>query len=107
MFAPPRESTSATLAHLDVESASVQELIRELVQHHVAITSTLPVFETYVPLRAPSDSRVLESLQPTSRADYLETRVWVNKDRGESQLWPVILKRKCSSSAVLSKRAGC
>lgn len=103
---PPRESTSATLAHLDVESTSVQELIRELVQHHVAITSTLPIFETYVPLRAPSDSRVLESLQATSRADYLETRVWVNKDRGESQLWPVILKKEMQFERSFVKAGG-
>src|SRR6185503_4756880 len=37
---------------LDISSAEVQEMIKDLVAHHVAITSTLPVFETFVPGRA-------------------------------------------------------
>src|SRR5262244_1329640 len=34
---------------LEISSPEVQEMIRDLVAHHVAITSTLPVFETLVP----------------------------------------------------------
>jgi len=34
-----------TLAHMDPDSAEGKELIETLVKHHVAITSTLPVFE--------------------------------------------------------------
>jgi hypothetical protein len=40
-------------------------MIRDLVGHHVAITSTLPVFETFVPNRAPLDARVLDAMLPT------------------------------------------
>ena len=36
---------SKSWANLDVNGAQVQGLIRDLVAHHVAVTSTLPVFE--------------------------------------------------------------
>jgi len=38
---PPGKIQDETLAKLDVESTPVRNLIRELVDHHVAITSTL------------------------------------------------------------------
>ena len=39
--------------NLDIESAAVQSMIRDLVAHHVAVTSTLAVFEVTVPNRPP------------------------------------------------------
>jgi imidazolonepropionase-like amidohydrolase len=51
---------------LDVESADVQKTIREMVQHHVGMTSTLDVFEVSAPSRVPSDARVLEALYPAA-----------------------------------------
>jgi imidazolonepropionase-like amidohydrolase len=89
---PPERVTKATLANLDVESAPVQEMIRDLIQHHVAVTSTLPVFETYVPFRASFEPRVLEALLPASKADYLAIRKQVNEN---TELpWPVLLKKE-------------
>src|ERR1700689_505500 len=38
---------------LDISGVEVQDMIRDLVKHNVAVTSTLPVFETFVPNRAP------------------------------------------------------
>src|SRR6266849_5423974 len=48
-----QEADKEIAEKLDIESAPVQDMIRDLVAHHVAITSTLPVFETLVPNRAP------------------------------------------------------
>lgn len=62
------------LAKFDVESASMKELIRTLVQRHVAITSTLPVFELGVPNRPPLQQRVLDAMLPESRTSYLTQR---------------------------------
>lgn len=90
---PPRQSIEATLAQLDIESASVQQLIRDLVERHVAITSTLPVFETFVPFRAPVEERVFQALQPASRADYLAIRGEINQGDERSQ-WSVLLKKE-------------
>lgn len=74
---PSAQQTDATLAKLDLGSPAVQETIRDLVNRHVAITSTLAVFETFVPNRPPLDQRVLDCLLPQARIDYLTTRAQI------------------------------
>ncbi len=66
--------TNATLAKLDLDSAPVQAMIQDLVSHHVAVTSTLPVFETFVRDRPPLQQRVLDALVPQAQIDYLAVR---------------------------------
>jgi imidazolonepropionase-like amidohydrolase len=60
----PTVSDSIMFGSLDVESADVQKTIHSMVQHHVALTSTLDVFELGAASRVPNDSRVLEALYP-------------------------------------------
>jgi imidazolonepropionase-like amidohydrolase len=62
-------------ASLDVQSAPVREMIADLVKRHVAITSTLPVFEVDVPGRPAIQPRVLDALSPDARAAFLENKV--------------------------------
>lgn len=71
---PSQQQTAVTLEKLDVESAPVQEMIQDLVKHHVAVTSTLPVFETFVPNLPPLDPRALDVMLPETRIFYLTTR---------------------------------
>jgi len=59
-----------SLAELDVNGAEVQRTIRELVQHKVAVTSTLAVFEYAPPLQA----RFIDALSPTALVNYLTER---------------------------------
>ncbi len=66
--------TYATIAKLDLDSAPVQAMIKDLIRRHVAVTSTLPVFETFVPNRPPLEPRVLDALLPQAQIDYLATR---------------------------------
>jgi len=49
-----------------------------LVAHHVAITSTLPVFEIFVDGRAPLQQRVLDALASDARNQYLENRARIS-----------------------------
>lgn len=70
--------TYATIAKLDLDSGPVQAMIKDLIDHHVAVTSTLPVFETFVPNRPPLESRVLDALLPQAQVDYLATRARVS-----------------------------
>lgn len=72
---PSQVTTRQTMATLDLESAPVQGVIQDLVQHHVAITSTLPVFEPMVPNRPPLERRVLDAMLPEAQVDYLASRV--------------------------------
>jgi imidazolonepropionase-like amidohydrolase len=70
------------LADMDVHGKPIQDLIRNLVDHHVAITSTLAVFETFADSRIKLlDPRTLDTLSPEARAAYVKRR-----DRGAS--WP-------------------
>jgi hypothetical protein len=64
------------LADLDVKSGPVHDMIVDLVKRHVAITSTLPVFELEVPGRPSIQPRVLEALSPDARERFL-----INKAR--------------------------
>jgi imidazolonepropionase-like amidohydrolase len=72
---PSQVDTRQIMAGLDLESAPVQAMIRDLVDHHVAITSTLPVFEPLVPNRPPLDPRVLDAMLPEAQVDYLKNRI--------------------------------
>jgi imidazolonepropionase-like amidohydrolase len=65
---------------LDPQGAQMQSLFRFLIDHHVAITSTLPVFEQFVPGRPPLQQRVLDALLPEARSNYLTARVQVHSN---------------------------
>jgi imidazolonepropionase-like amidohydrolase len=54
---PPQSETVTNLTKLDIESAPVKEMIRDLVARKVAVTSTLPVFESFVANRPPLQKR--------------------------------------------------
>ena len=71
---PDTKLAVAHLATMSIDDAQIQQLIRYLVSKHVAVTSTLPVFETFVPGRAPVDSRVLDAMLPETRVEYLKSR---------------------------------
>jgi imidazolonepropionase-like amidohydrolase len=66
---------TANLDRMQVSDPRIQQMIQDLVAHHVAVTSTLPVFELEVPDKAPVQARVLRAMAERARNDYLETRV--------------------------------
>jgi imidazolonepropionase-like amidohydrolase len=63
-----------TLEHMDPGSAEARDLIDTLVKHHVAITSTLPVFENDASGRPMLSQKALDVLTPGARQDYLYLR---------------------------------
>src|SRR5438874_4131231 len=63
------------ISKLDVQSGPLHEMILDLIQHHVAIPSTLPVFEVEVPGRPSIQQRVLDALSPDARAAFLANKV--------------------------------
>jgi hypothetical protein len=63
------------LSKLDVQSGPLHDTILDLVQHHVAVTSTLPVFELFVPGRPTIQQRVLDALSPDARSALLNNKV--------------------------------
>jgi imidazolonepropionase-like amidohydrolase len=73
----PEEAENPELtSKLDVNTGPLHEMILDLVQHHVAVTSTLPVFEMgSFPGRPTMQKRVLDALSPDARSAVLERRV--------------------------------
>jgi hypothetical protein len=70
----PRSSGNPTLAGMDPDGTDATALIKLLVNHHVAVTSTLPVFESSIPQHLHLQNRVLEAMSPPTREAYLYTR---------------------------------
>jgi imidazolonepropionase-like amidohydrolase len=63
-----------TLVAMDPQGEEARSLIADLVAHHVAITSTLPVFEQSVPGKSPLWPRALAVLTPSARQAYFYAR---------------------------------
>lgn len=63
-----------TLYAMDPASDEARSLIEDLVAHHVAITSTLPVFEQMVPHHAPLREKAMAAFAPRAKHDYLLLR---------------------------------
>jgi imidazolonepropionase-like amidohydrolase len=73
---PVQEAADDFAKRVEIDSAPVQEMIRDLVARHVAVTSTLAVFEALVPNRPPVSKlgRVEKALTTDAWAAYLRTR---------------------------------
>ena len=73
---PVAEAEEDFAKNLDIASAPVQEMIRDLVAHHVAVTSTLAVFEITVANRPPmaKQARAEKAMAPQAWATYLKAR---------------------------------
>ena len=69
-----RESGSATLAAMTPDSPEAAALIKLLVAHHVAITSTLPVFEANLIGKPILRPKALATLTPQALEAYLYNR---------------------------------
>jgi imidazolonepropionase-like amidohydrolase len=73
---PEKAEDPDLMAKLDVNSGPLHDTITYLVQHHVAVTSTLPVFEMgSFPGRPTMQKRVLDALSPDARNAVLANRV--------------------------------
>src|ERR1700743_2962285 len=73
---PAKEASEDFARNVDIQSAPVQAMIRDLVDRHVAVTSTLAVFEITVPNRPAirKMSRAKQALSQQGWATYLQTR---------------------------------
>ena len=102
---PNPAAANKALLTLVVASGPIHEMIHDLVAHHVAITSTLPVFETFVPNRAPLDSRVLDAMQPEARISYLRRRALISDGAANSD-WPALFKKELEFEHEFAKQGG-
>jgi len=69
-----RETGSSTLAKMTPDSPEASALIKLLVEHHVAITSTLPVFEATLAGKPALRPKALATLSPQALEAYMYNR---------------------------------
>ncbi len=79
---PPRMDTMKAIANLDIQSKPVQDDIHDLIQKHIAVTSTLTVDGRPTPL--PIQPGVLQVLSPTALVNFLASRVQQGQNAGTS-----------------------
>jgi imidazolonepropionase-like amidohydrolase len=101
---PPQNETVTHLAKLDLDSAPVREMIRDLVARKVAVTSTLAVFEAFLPDRPPLQQRVLDAMTADARTQYLASRARA-AERKDSP-WGAALKKEMQFELAFARAGG-
>jgi imidazolonepropionase-like amidohydrolase len=98
---------------VDVQSGPAHDMIVDLVQHHVAVTSTLPVFEMLVPGRPPMQQRVLDALSPDARSAVLANKVRASDGAAlekrygtPASPWPAAFKKEMEFEYAFAKAGG-
>jgi cytosine/adenosine deaminase-related metal-dependent hydrolase len=97
----PMDSRGMSWAKLDVNGAQVQGLIQNLVSHHVAVTSTLPVFEASAPGRPKLQRRTLDAMSSESAQSYLTTRATM-----VDSAMPPLLRKEMNFEVAFVKAGG-
>ncbi|MEO6926581.1 MAG: amidohydrolase family protein [Rhodanobacter sp.] len=101
---PDPKAAVTHVATLGVDGPEIQGLIKHLVAKHVAVTSTLPVFETAVPGRAPKDARVLDAMLPQARDEYLKIRERIAATKDSP--WPKAFQLEMAFERAFVKAGG-
>ena len=70
----PKAGGGPTLEKMAPDSPEAKDLIALLVKNHVAVTSTLPVFEHSVPGRPPLRPDLMDAMTPQARTAFLYAR---------------------------------
>jgi imidazolonepropionase-like amidohydrolase len=101
---PDDPAVESSLMALDMNGEKLQALIRDLVAHKVAITSTLTVFETFGPSRPPLPDRVLDVMTADARIAYLRQRARI-ADGGDTTS-TVLLKKEMAFERAFAAAGG-
>lgn len=102
---PDQSAVVAELVKMDVRGPQIQALIKMLVQHHVAITSTLAVFESFAGNRFPKlDPRALPMLVPLYQVEY---KAYLGREAKDAKVpWERMLKKEMEFEREFVKAGG-
>jgi imidazolonepropionase-like amidohydrolase len=110
---PDLPDEAVRIGKLEVNSGPVHDMIADLVQHHVAVTSTLPVFEMLVPGRPTIQPRVLDALAPDARSAVLANKVAASTAANlqkryatETSPWTAAFKKEMEFEYAFAKAGG-
>ncbi|NNE69421.1 MAG: amidohydrolase family protein, partial [Rhodothermales bacterium] len=80
-----------SLLDIDLDSDEVRSTFQSMIDAGVPMTSTLAVYEMYVPNRPPLDQRTLDAMSEEVRGDFLLTRASIAEQN--SDLWTRIFPK--------------
>jgi enamidase len=95
---------TASLMSLDVNGEQVQSLIKYLVSKHVALTSTLTVFETFTPGRPQAPQGALDAMLPEARDQY--TRQWTRIAAQPGSAYATLLPKEMQFELAFFRAGG-
>jgi len=101
---PAGNAVQRSIAALDVNGAGARDLIAELVRRHVAITSTLTIFETFVASQPSAPTKALDALLPEARRQYEQTRAAIAK--ATDTTWSVLLRKEMQLEKMFADAGG-
>ena len=104
---PGQRPPQLELAKMDVEGPKIQGTIRDLIAHHVAVTSTLAIFESFVPNRPPmsEEMRARTALLPDAWGSYAATRAGI-AEHADTSVWPRLLAMEMQFERDFVKQGG-
>jgi hypothetical protein len=101
------------ISKLDVQTGPLHDTILDLVQRHVAVTSTLPVFEMFVPGRPTIQQRILDALSPDARSAVLNNKVRAGdtgaiqqRYHADTSPWPAAFKKEMEFEHAFAQSGG-
>lgn len=111
---PDNPTNPDLISKLDVNAGPLHDMILYLIKHHVAVTSTLAVFEMASFSGRPTiQKRVLDALSPDARNALLWNRVrstdsnWLRQRYGsDTSPWPAAFKKEMEFEYTFSKAGG-
>ena len=91
---------------VDPNGEAVKRSIRELVARHVAVTSTLSVYELFVAGRAKLDPRALDALAPAVRAEVEASHEALGTEKAEFDLPPLLFQKMMQYDRAFVRAGG-
>ena len=101
---PNPNQAVAAANKLDVNGTEIQTTIKTLVQHHVAVTSTLPVFEQFVPTRPDVPKAAQDLFTDQARKAYTDNRKRAAERKDNP--WPAMFQKEMEFERAFVKAGG-
>ncbi len=103
---PSGADIAASWEKLEVTSPQVQDLIRELVARKVAITSTLPVFESFVATRPVMSKKQMAMMSAESLRSHLAARAAAASNPARAAKQEAALKKEMAFELAFVRAGG-
>lgn len=103
---PSSAEIAASWEKMDIDGPQVKALIAELVARKVAITSTLPVFEAFVPTRPVLSRKQMAMMSPEAQRSHLEARALAAATPGYAARQEALLKKEMAFELAFVRAGG-